>query len=48
MNLSSMEATPVVEQAEAREWVRPEVRRVAAGEAEAVGASGDDGIIGIS
>jgi hypothetical protein len=31
-----------------RAWNRPEVRRIAAGEAEAVGAVGSDGVIGAS
>ncbi len=41
-------AVPVQNDGERAEWVRPEVRRISAGEAEAVGGSGDDGIIGIS
>lgn len=31
-----------------RAWHRPEVRRIAAGEAESVGAVGSDGVIGAS
>jgi len=36
------------ENVEQSAWVRPEVVRIAAGEAETSGATGDDGVIGNS
>jgi hypothetical protein len=30
------------------EWVRPEIRRIRAGDAEVTGATSDDGVIGNS
>lgn len=48
MGEASMNSMPDPEVGARREWIRPEVRRIAAGEAENTGFTGDDGVIGTS